>query len=346
MSTKRHHALVADTPVGGRYRVRKILGRWRIGTAYDATDGEGTRALTLLVVDLAQDRGEHYRRWIRRESERSRRLPDDLLTPLDGDLLDEETAYLVIGPFQGLSLLQVVRRDGPFSEARAARVGERLARLVARGHEAAVSLGGLRPTTVLLDGEEATRPRVFDMGLERGLEELLAAPPQSAHAYRAPDWAPGRRPTPADDIFALGALLYYQLTGEKPPRIDPDEARLATPPSWKRADSELCAYLDPVVLKAMAPRARDRYRDARQLADALGALGEVFRLSPAAREMLGLSGVERRSAFRRVPTDPFLLHDLLGLPPEPDEERTVEPEDSVDSVETLESVGGRPLDDD
>jgi serine/threonine protein kinase len=141
--------------------------------------------------------------------------------------------------------------------------------------------------------------------------------PRPARVFWPPDRTRDRRPVGGDDIFALGALLYFMLTGNKPPRVDPEAGQVVTPPSWKLKDSELAAYLDPVVLKAMAPRPRDRYLSAHALSDALQALAEVFGLSPAAREVLGLEGRDTPSgAFRREPTSPYLLHDLMGLPTE------------------------------
>ncbi len=311
-----HHELVADTPVGGRYRVRRVIGRWKVGTAYDVSASDREGVLTLLAMDLAPGQTARYLRWIQREAERNQALPADLLVPLHGGHIAGEAVYMVLGPFRGRSLTQVIKSDGVFSERRVAEIGHRAAHLLAAAHAQGVFLGSLRPTTLLLDplGDDPDRPVIFDLGLARGLSELLIASPRGARAYYAPDRPRDARPTAADDQFALGALLYHLLTSETPPRIDAEGVKVITPPSWKRADAELAAYLDPVVLRAMAPRARDRYPGTAPLGDALAALAEVFGLSPAAREMLGLPS--RDAGFRREPTNPHLLHDYLGVPAE------------------------------
>lgn len=318
--------IVVGATVDGRYRITRVLGRWRIGTAFEVTDVQEDERRTLLTLDLLAGRGHQYVRWVRREAARARTMPPDLLLPLGGGVLEPTVAYLVLGLFRGASLLQVVRRDGPFGERKAARVGERLARLVATAHHGGLYMGGLRPTTILLDpdGDDETRPCVFDLGLARGLAGFIADPPAPASAYLAPDRAPAGPPDAAGDVFATGALLYFMLTGQKPPAIDTDAGALAQPPSWTRPDAPLAAYLDPVVLKAMAPRARERHSTLDDLSSALKALGEVFGLSPAAREMLGLPTPEPVAGFAREATNPYLLHDFLGLPKDEEEEEHIE----------------------
>ena len=315
MSVGRHHRLATGEVVAGRYTVRRVIGRWRVGTAYDVFRPDGAGPLTLLALDLRKGQTSRYLRWVKNEADRNIRLPPNLILPLDGGHLAGEAVYMVLGPYRGRSLLQALRADGPFDAHRCARVGHRLAHAVALAHEGGVRLGSLRPTTTLLDVEGSDRPAIFDLGLARGLGELLVNAPRPARVFWPPDRTPDRRPVGGDDIFALGGLLYFMMTGDKPPRVDPEAGQVVTPPSWKLKDSELAAYLDPVVLKAMAPRPRDRYLSAHALSDALQALAEVFGLSPAAREVLGLDARESPSgAFRREPTSPYLLHDLMGLP--------------------------------
>ncbi len=325
MSGTSDGSLQTGTTVDGRFHVTRVLGRWRIGTAYLAVD-EAADVHTLLAFDLKPRVQKAYSAWIDNEAERNQGLGPDLLVPREGGVLKRRgRGWMITGPFRGTSLLQQMRGRGPLGESTAARLGERLARLVSHAHEGGVVLGGLRPTTILLDpeGNDPHRPLIFDIGLERGLPEFLRNPPPPALAYRAPERPDGGPTRPAEDVFALGALLYYMITGQKPPQIDPREGgRVATPPSWIRKDAVLAAYLDPVVLKAMAPRARDRYPSAHRVAEALSALSEVFGLSPAARELLGLPTPEPAGPFRREPTSPYLLHDFLGLPDDEDDEPT------------------------
>jgi serine/threonine protein kinase len=307
-STKRG-PLVPGTVIDGRYRITGLLGQWRIGVAYRATGPQGS--LTLLIAPLSRGRAATFRDWARTEIDRTRaaRSPS-LVTLLDGGLHTEQEGYLVFDAWHGHSLLEEIRLDGSFSNERACRVGEQLGRIAARAHATGLALGDLRPSTVLLSTE---KPEVFvlDMGMARGLTEYLASPPTAATAYCSPERALKVPPSPADDVYAIGALLFFLLTERAPAAVKPGESKVATPPSWVKKDEGVARYIDPVVLKAMAPRGVDR-SSATELADALGALREVFQLSPAAREVLGLP--QDPGPFRHEPTSPFFLHDMLGVP--------------------------------
>ncbi len=313
MSAPKLPLLVPDTPVG-RFRIRRALGRWRIGTAYEAVDPNTGEASCVLTLDLKPGFGQRYGEWVDLETSRCLGLVDHHMAPMDGGLIDRRLAWMALPPFRGHSLLHVSRAAGALGERRAARIGCALAQMVSVAHGQGVHLGGLRPTTVLLnaDPDQPDVPRIFDLGLERGLAEMLQHPPAEAPAYRAPDRPMGRRPRAPDDIYAIGALVYYMVVGTMPARGA--AGKVASPPSWGLPEDSEAAYLDPIVLKAMSPRARDRHPNARSLAEALAALTEVFSLSEEAREMLGMPEPLRQTPFTRARTHPHLLHDMLGVP--------------------------------
>lgn len=314
------HDLRAGQRVGGRYLVDRPIGRWQIGTAYAVREGRQETPRTLLVMELQRGALSQYLRWVRTEADQSRLLPDRLWVPLDGGHVFGDRAWMALPALGGRTLAQIVASEGSLDEERAVRIVERLARLVGKAHAEGVGLGCLRPANVFLDADSpgspgGPDPAVFDVGLARGLSRLLARPPRAQSRYTPPDARPDM-PVAADDIYALGALLYFLLTAQKPPASDLEGRRLMTPPSWKRRDSQLTAFVDPVVLEAMAPLARDRFDFAEAFADALVSLVEVFRLSPDARAVLGIpAGLGAERPARQ--THPHYLHDLLGLPPEP-----------------------------
>ena len=311
------HDLRPGQRIGGRYAVERPIGRWQIGTAYAVREGRTETPRTLLVMDLHRGALSQYLRWVRTEAEQARLLPEGFWVPIEGGHVFGDRAFMVLPPLSGTSLAQMVATEGSLDEERAVRIIERLCRLVGKAHAEGIGLGCLRPGNVFVDLKSAggPQPTVFDVGLARGLDRLLARPPRPQSRYTPPD-ARADMPVAADDIYALGALLYFLLTAQKPPTTDLEGHRLMTPPSWRRRDSALTAFVDPIVLEAMAPLARDRYDFAEALADALVAVVEVFRLSPDARAVLGIpTGLGAERPARQ--THPHYLHDLLGLPAEP-----------------------------
>ncbi len=103
-------------------------------------------------------------------------------------------------------------------------------------------------------------------------------------AYMAPEHRLGKVVDRRADIYAVGAIAYELLTGSE---VNLDLAVLAdlgrvgwphlTPPSLVR--TELPPELDAILWKAMAYERDDRYADAEQLEEALGALVERYGLA-------------------------------------------------------------------
>lgn len=118
------------------------------------------------------------------------------------------------------------------------------------------------------------------------------------------------------DVYGLGVTLYEALTGVDPFRrpLDFDSLKAAMsgdapPPSHHRP--ELPPTVDAVVMRAMAPRAGDRYATAEELAQALDGLLATLAPRGDRREELAaflreLFGEERLRARTRLPTLPEL----------------------------------------
>ena len=92
----------------------------------------------------------------------------------------------------------------------------------------------------------------------------------------------------ADDVYALGAVACFLMTGHAPPvQVLDDVGRGMRPaPSHARPDPALSADLDRWVQTALAPRRQDRYATAKPLHEAVVGLRELPSLSVAAKAVL------------------------------------------------------------
>ncbi|MBZ4418805.1 serine/threonine-protein kinase [Myxococcus sp. RHSTA-1-4] len=141
------------------------------------------------------------------------------------------------------------------------------------------------------------------------------------------------------DVYGLGVTLYEALTGVDPFRRSHDYDSLkaamsgdAPPPSHHRP--ELPPTVDAVVMRAMAPKAEDRYATAADFARALEALRDAFAPGDGREELAAflrdLFGEERIRARTHVPTLAELraraaaLETLEALPPASEQEPEAE----------------------
>src|SRR5262245_53677458 len=152
--------------------------------------------------------------------------------------------YIVMELIAGKSLKE--RLPGlPLPAEEVATIGGRIAAALHDIHRQDVIHLDVKPSNVMMrDGGEAV---LIDFGFSHHLRlpDLLAEEfpgPMGTGAYIAPEQILGERSNPRSDIFALGVLMYFFVTGERP-FGDPETVR-----GWRRR-----LYSDPVPPRARRP---------------------------------------------------------------------------------------------
>ena len=189
------------------------------------------------------------------------RVFDQGITEDSGDL------YVVREQIRGITLQERIRRIAPFTLAVATDIAQAVTESLVAAHREGIVHGDLRPAHVLLSPEGQIKTADFVYGA------LIAASSEepSRTAYLAPELVLGGAPTPAGDIYALGALLYEMLTGVLPLAggtrvISPRDINPSVPPA-----------LDGLVQKALQPDHVFRYRSAEALLADLQAVRDALR---------------------------------------------------------------------
>src|SRR5262249_28179335 len=126
---------------------------------------------------------------------------------------------------EGSSLAQRVR-ENPMPPRQAAQVARTVAAAVHYAHQHGVIHRDLKPSNILIDA--AGGPRVTDFGLAKrivaadvaGVATDLTVTGQmlGTPSYAPPEQMAGRRgaATTLSDVYSLGAILYFLLTGQAP----------------------------------------------------------------------------------------------------------------------------------
>ncbi|MEM9291896.1 MAG: serine/threonine-protein kinase [Acidobacteriota bacterium] len=154
-------------------------------------------------------------------------LFDSIGSSIDGDTdqaLDQiaaEPEALPAGPRVGLwmelirgeTLAQRVDRQGPFSPKAAARIGADLASALATVHEAGLVHCDVKAANVLIE-EGTDRVVLVDFGIGRAVTTV--GRPAGTPLYLAPEVLNGQPPGPPADVYSLGVLVYFLLTGRHP----------------------------------------------------------------------------------------------------------------------------------
>ena len=275
--------MAAGTRIG-RYVVRDVVRRGATSTVYRAEDPETRRGVALKV--LGRGASESEQRAFRRQIEVQARIRHPNILPVyDQGTLDDGRPFFTSELLQEAETLEQIvslsragrlHEDSPFRAlASVEGLVDHVLIPVAEGIYVAnvendVLHGDLNPSDVLVDGGQV-RPYVTDFGQSTPLT-LAAESGRARLATKRPPtpWQPPEESRGEvhlrTDVWGLGALLAFLLTGEAPLERSPDLARAAAAARYRPLPTDAPAPLRAIIQKAMAADPDRRYVNARQLA--------------------------------------------------------------------------------
>lgn len=221
-----HDSLTEGTVLRERFRILGVLGSGGMGTVYRATDllkaeahDEHTDiALKVLKPDIVD--AELSFMALQREARRAQQLAHpNIVTVYDFDRADG-VIYMTMEYMDGQPLDSLLG-DHPegLRPDRARRIAWHVAEGLAYAHKRGIVHSDLKPENVFVLAEG--RAKILDFGIARAyrprrkdfVEEAIRG---WTPAYATPELMSGKEPTPADDVYALGCVLYEMFTGRHP----------------------------------------------------------------------------------------------------------------------------------
>ncbi|SEC74446.1 bifunctional serine/threonine-protein kinase/ABC transporter substrate-binding protein [Streptomyces sp. TLI_105] len=208
----------ADPSTIAGYRLLGRLGAGGMGVVYLArSTGGALAALKLIRAEHAADPG--FRERFRREARAAERITGRWVVRVLGADPEAREPWLATEYVPGPSLAEAVGLHGALPETTVRALGARLADALTDMHEAGLVHRDVKPGNVLLalDG-----PRLIDFGIARtaGATALTATDAMiGTPGFLAPEQARvagSGEVGPAADVFSLGCVLAYALTGERP----------------------------------------------------------------------------------------------------------------------------------
>ena len=214
-------ALKTGDLINQRYAVERPLGRGGMAEVWLAMDQTADREVALKVLrgDLADNDG--LVRLLRQEARTLEQLDHPCIVELLAVEEWDGRPVLVMEYVAGGAMADLAGKSP--TDYLPALVG--VAEAMAHAHAAGVVHRDLRPSNVLLD--ERANPKVADFGIASALAGIQAGPKsRGALFWASPQQVQGRAPSPADDIYALGAMLYQLIDGNPPFHPEISEARV------------------------------------------------------------------------------------------------------------------------
>ncbi|MDQ2852578.1 MAG: serine/threonine protein kinase, partial [Actinomycetota bacterium] len=211
--------------VAGRYRLISRISRGGMGAVWLARDDLLGREVALKQVlpqpgaDATQA-GEQRERSLR-EGRIAARLTHPHVIAMYDVALDGGEPWLVMEYLPSQSLAAVLKARGPLPAAEVARIGAQLSDALAAAHQVGIVHRDVKPGNVLIaeGGDGSQTVKITDFGISHAYGDVTLTQTGILHgtpAYLAPEVARGGDPTPASDVFSLGATLFTAVEGSPP----------------------------------------------------------------------------------------------------------------------------------
>lgn len=297
----------------GRYRIERLLGRGGMGAVYLAagSDGEIERRVALKVIGsrlVSQPLLESFvsERQILASLEHA-----NIAALLDGGVTTTGDPYMVMEYVDGMRLDRWVQ-SRPFELKEILALFIEVCRAVEYAHRKLVVHRDIKPGNVLVTGDG--RVKLVDFGTAKLLDPLspenrsrftrLGFRPLTPE-FASPEQLAGEAVSTASDIFSLGVVLYFLLTGHTPfenldstpssgsiirPKSDPIAPSVALTRSvptgsatWRTSEyrKRLRGDLDAITLKCLQRQPSGRYAAVSELISDIEAFLELRPISIA-----------------------------------------------------------------
>jgi eukaryotic-like serine/threonine-protein kinase len=268
---------LVDGQVWGPYRIVRLLGRGGMGEVYEAEQLETGRRLALKVLRNTLHGGEDRARFLR-EGQLAASISHAHTVYIFGSEEIGGAPAITMELLSGGTLKDRVAAEGPMppSDAIAAVLD------IIGGLDAAQAAGilhrDIKPSNCFVDADGAVK--VGDFGLSISTltrdvrHELAMASFEGTPQFAAPEQLRGEPLDVRADIYAVGATLYYLLTG-RPPLDAPDLRELVSkvasekPVSPRVLRRDTPRGLAAVVLRCLAKAPAERPQSYAELADVL-----------------------------------------------------------------------------
>jgi serine/threonine-protein kinase len=289
----------------GRYRLRKQVGAGGMGQVWLARDEQEKRdvALKLLLLDKDITKNATMRARFEREARTMSKLSSPHTVRIyDVGSSEDAVWYIAMEHLEGQDLRSYVKHGGPLDTATATAILLQLCESLSEAHQHGIIHRDVKPSNIFVTerADGAVHVTLLDFGIARSVYEDKTELTQGiigTPGYIAPECFLGMPPADVTDVYSLGGVGYFMMSGKSPGPISRSAPTGATNVDGPRArreqhrfrvgrsadDLDLSAIPQPlasVIAKCLAPNPANRYYTVDDVAEALR-VGEITKTRQA-----------------------------------------------------------------
>ncbi len=256
----------------GKYEILRTLGRGAMGHVYVAHDTVLDRdvALKVMVAQIADD-PELKLRFEREARAIAKMTHPNVVTVFDMGNHSDGSPFIAMELLRGQDLQKAMRQVPPLPLERKVAIIVQVLAGLAQAHEAGIVHRDIKPANIFI--KEDGTVKIMDFGVARLTTASITGTGNIVGTadYMSPEQVQGAKVDGRSDLFSVGCLLFELLAGRKPfhaeslmaifYKITHEEADFSLIPAGPEHESLL-----PLLRKALARQAGERYQTAREFA--------------------------------------------------------------------------------
>jgi tRNA A-37 threonylcarbamoyl transferase component Bud32 len=265
-----------------KYRIDAEIGAGGMATIYRATRLRIGDVVAIKVLHSELLREPQFAERFEREAQTAARLKHpNVVAVYDFGVSEDGVIYLVMELVEGSNLRAIIKETGAMPVALAAEIVRQVCAALTEAERQHVVHRDIKPANIAVETTpDGPRVKVLDFGiasLRSGGGATLFTQTGTAlgtPAYMSPEQCLGEELDGRSDIYSLGVVLFEMLCGVAPFNSPTPTAVVMqhvqqAPPPLRVLNVSVPVAVEAVVLRALAKARADRYRTARDFAEAL-----------------------------------------------------------------------------
>lgn len=271
---------------GGKYIIESKIGEGGFGITYKAVQTglnrpvcikeyflagscvRNTQAKTVQLQGISEEKYEKFRQDFVKEAQTVATLHHPNVVEVI-DIFDENnTSYMVMSFIKGRTLQSIVDANGPLSYPDAVNYMAQISNAVDYIHRQSILHRDIKPENIMVTPDY--KAILIDFGSAREFEQdkMQMHTSMLTHGYAPPEqYTANSRKGSYTDIYALGATLYFILTGRVPLEAAARLTEQLVEP--KRLNPSIPPEANQTIMKAMNLKTEDRYQQVQDFMDDL-----------------------------------------------------------------------------
>jgi serine/threonine-protein kinase len=255
----------------GKYTIKTLLGEGAMGVVYKAFDPSIGRLVAIKTIRRAQSQDQHVETSLadrfRNEARAVGRINHPGIVAIYDLGQDGDNAFIVMEYVEGRDLSQILAATPKLPELDVLQIMRQLLDALDCAHQQGVWHRDIKPANLIIT--TTGQLKVTDFGIARIETAALTMVTSSigTPGYMAPEQYVGESFDHRVDVFAAGVLLYRMLAGQAPFTGTPEAVMYGimtkeAPSLSALLGSEMAAFYDPIIARALAKDPSRRYPSA------------------------------------------------------------------------------------